>query len=99
VPYSCSDVRVTLSNCLYYDECPLTYAYPELLVSRLDEMPAVRCAVALYVFAINSGNRFIRTHGSLHKLKEDTSRSIILITSILLVITLSPSTDGALRTR
>jgi hypothetical protein len=37
----CSDVRVTLENCLDNNVCPGAYSYPELLLSRTDVHPTI----------------------------------------------------------
>ncbi|XP_071854006.1 uncharacterized protein [Apostichopus japonicus] len=41
VPDTCTNIEVRLENCLDPNECPTSYAYPELLVSRSIVRPTV----------------------------------------------------------
>jgi len=37
----CADVKISLDNCMSNTQCPGTYSYPELLVSRTAEEPTI----------------------------------------------------------
>ena len=41
IPYHCATMNVVLENCIDSTACPLTYSWPELLVSRRLPNPTV----------------------------------------------------------